>query len=359
LVLTANTANCISRDTVLITVYSLPDLQIVAPSFLCQGDSADATGFGAPNLLWSPSEHFSDADTFQTRFSSSVDTEISLTGTSASGCTSEVFWDMEVAPIPEAEIIASSTSGCDPLVVDFSLADSSEGASYQWSFNSQQVGHSSSNASGEFSAGQHAIGVEVTSPFGCSRISHLPGGLTVYTTEADFSFFPESPSITNPKVTFTGLTQNAEFNFWQIDTLDLATGERYTYEFPSDIGGTYEVCLEVISPEGCVDSICQNVTVADDFFVYIPNAFTPDGDGLNDLFFPQLSRIDIAEYRFWITNRDGRVVFETKDPAVKWNGSENNSDYYGRSDLYQWHLSAKPDFNLEERFYTGKVMLIR
>ncbi|MFT5972370.1 MAG: gliding motility-associated-like protein, partial [Cryomorphaceae bacterium] len=88
-------------------------------------------------------------------------------------------------------------------------------------------------------------------------------------------------------------------------------------------------------------------------------AFTPDGDGLNDLFYPQLSKIDIAEYRFWITNRDGRVIFETNNPEEKWNGSENNSGYYGRSDLYQWHLSAKPDFNVEERFYTGRVTVIR
>jgi gliding motility-associated-like protein len=201
--------------------------------------------------------------------------------------------------------------------------------------------------------------VQVISAAGCRRTAQLPEGVSVYTIEADFSFFPEEPSITSPKVTFTSLTQNAEFNFWKIDTLGLGSGEFFTYEFPSDIGETYEVCLDVISPEGCIDSICQSVKLADDFFVYIPTAFTPDGDGLNDLFYPQLSKIDIAEYRFWITNRDGRVIFETNNPEEKWNGSENNSGYYGRSDLYQWHLLAKPDFNLEERSYNGRVTVIR
>jgi gliding motility-associated-like protein len=187
----------------------------------------------------------------------------------------------------------------------------------------------------------------------------LPEGLTVSTVKADFSFFPEEPSITDPKVTFRSHSQNAELFFWTFDTIASGTGEYYTFTFPDDIGGSYEVCHEVISSEGCVDSLCQIVTVIDDFFVYIPTAFTPDGDGLNDLFYPRLSRIDVAEYRFWITNRNGRVVFDTNDPEEKWNGSENNSGYYGRADLYQWHLSAKPDFNLEERFYTGKVMVIR
>jgi len=359
LILTAIDVNCVNRDTVLITVYSEPELQIIAPGTVCQGDSVEVIGYGAEDLMWSPGQFFSDPDSFQTKLMISADAEISLLGTNEAGCTSEVFWDLEVAPIPDAEIVASTVSGCEPLMVEFSLADTTQGVFYQWSVNSQPVGDSSPSTSRAFTAGQYTISVEVTSAAGCSRVAQLPEGLSVSGTEADFSFFPESPSITNPKVTFTNLTQNAELSFWEIDTLDLGTGESYSYEFPSDFGGTYDVCLEVISPEGCTDSICQSVTLADDFFLYIPNAFTPDGDGLNDLFFPQLSRIDIAEYRFWITNRDGRVVFETNDPNEKWNGSEKNSGYYGRSDLYQWHLSAKPDFNLEERFYTGKVMVIR
>jgi PKD repeat protein len=359
IILTATDINCTNRDTALVTVYSFPELQIFAPGTICQGDSADVIGYGAADLSWSPVQFFSDPDSSQTRLYPPASTEISLMGTNEAGCTSEVFWSIEVAPIPNAEILASTTAGCDPLMVDFALADTSVGSTYQWSFDSQPFGESLPNVSQEFETGQYTIAVEVMSAAGCSRTTQLPGGLSVYTTEADFSFFPEKPSITSPEVGFTSLTQNAEFNFWRIDTLDLGSGEWYTYEFPSDIGGAYEVCLDVISTEGCIDSTCQTVTIADDFFVYIPTAFTPDGDGLNDLFAPQLSRIDIAEYRFWITNRNGRVVFETTNPREKWNGSENNQGYYGRSDLYQWHLSAKPDFNLEERFYNGKVMVIR
>jgi len=359
LILTATDINCTDRDTVFITVFSDPILQIVAPSTMCEDDSVNVLGFGAVDLQWSPAQLFSNPDSSQTKASPSASTEISLTGTNTAGCSSEIFWDIEVAPLPEAEIVASAEAGCAPLMVDFTLADTAAGSNYQWSFNSQSFGTSSPSASWEFSMGQHTIAVEVISAAGCAQTAQLPGGISVFTTEADFSFFPEKPSITNSKVTFRSLTQHAEFNFWQIDTLDSGSGDFFNYEFPSDFGGTYEVCLDVISTEGCVDSLCQTVTVADEFFVYVPNAFTPDGDGLNDLFAPQLSRIDIAEYRFWITNRNGRVVFETNDPIQKWDGSENNGGYYGRSDLYQWHLSAKPDFNLEERFYNGKVMVIR
>lgn len=359
LVLTANTLYCTDHDTVFISVYSHPDLQIIAPSVFCQGDSIDAIGFGAPELQWSPPEYFSHPDSFQTSFSSPANVEIGLTGTNVAGCTSEIFREVEVAPIPEAEILASVQSGCEPLTIDLAVADPTLGATYQWSANSLPFGESASATSRIFSAGEYTVGVKVISADGCSRTAQLSGGISVSTIQADFSFFPEKPSITSPKVSFTSLTQNAEFNFWRIDTIGSGSGDYFTYEFPSDFGGNYEVCLDVISPEGCVDSTCQTVTIADDFFVYIPTAFTPDADGLNDLFAPQLSKIDIAEYRFWITNRNGHVVFDTNNPEEKWDGTERNSGYFGRSDLYQWHLSAKPDFNLDERFYTGNVMVIR
>jgi gliding motility-associated-like protein len=101
------------------------------------------------------------------------------------------------------------------------------------------------------------------------------------------------------------------------------------------------------------------VVVRDDFYLYIPTAFTPDGDGLNDLFGPVLSRIDLAEYRFWITNRNGLVVFETNEPTRKWDGSAPGSGYYEGSGVYFWQLIARPDFNLETKVYQGKVVLVR
>lgn len=359
LIVTATDVNCTDSDTVLITVFPVPEMQIFAPSVICQGDTVEVIGYGADELKWSPAQLFSHPDSFQTSLFTSSSTSISLVGTNEAGCTSATTWNIDVAPLPATEIMATANAGCAPLLVDFALAEPTEGAVYAWSANAQPIGDSQPAISHEFTAGQYEVEVEVTSGAGCRQMAILPEGLTVHTTAADFSYHPEKPSITNPKVTFTGISQNAELYLWQVDSLGWGAGERFSYAFPSEFGGSYLVCLDVISPEGCLDSTCKTIALADDFFLYIPTAFTPDGDGLNDLFYPQLSRIDVAEYRFWVTNRYGRVVFDTNDPTEKWNGSEHNSGFYGRSDFYQWHLSAKPDFNVEERFYMGKVMLLR
>ena len=146
---------------------------------------------------------------------------------------------------------------------------------------------------------------------------------------------------------------------WTFDSLATSNLRNVFYNFPDEIGYTYAVCLEVRSPEGCIDQYCDDVEIKDDFFIYVPNSFTPDGDGLNDLFHPVLSFADVKEYHFWISDVKGRMVFETFDPEQKWNGGIADSDFYGRNSSYIWHLVVKPDFNVETQYFTGHVLMIR
>jgi len=89
---------------------------------------------------------------------------------------------------------------------------------------------------------------------------------------------------------------------------------------------------------------------------FLPNAFTPDGDGLNDLFKPQID--EHLSYEMLIFNRHGEVVFETKDPQKGWNGSFRNAEYYCPSGVYAVRYSVDfGDNNIQEGFVT--VVLIR
>ena len=55
--------------------------------------------------------------------------------------------------------------------------------------------------------------------------------------------------------------------------------------------------------------------------MYVPNVFSPNQDGINDIFKPSFSNIgDISGYQFQIFDRWGSLLFETRDPTVGWNG---------------------------------------
>lgn len=88
---------------------------------------------------------------------------------------------------------------------------------------------------------------------------------------------------------------------------------------------------------------------------YIPTAFTPNGDGINDIFKPSLFG-NITSYHFTIYNRWGQRIFETSELSKGWNGLTNNQD--DRTNTYIWTCL----YQLDEgpiKHEKGTVMLIR
>ena len=114
------------------------------------------------------------------------------------------------------------------------------------------------------------------------------------------------------------------------------------------------VTLFAISPNGCVDERTGIFEPLMD--VYVPSAFTPNGDGINDVF--QAKGHAILAFEMWIYNRWGEVVFYTNDINRPWLGEVNGGDHFGRNDLYTWVVKAVGvRNNAFER--SGTVVLIR
>lgn len=86
--------------------------------------------------------------------------------------------------------------------------------------------------------------------------------------------------------------------------------------------GDYEITLTVTDIFGCSLSVTKKISVFD-YFLVTPNAFTPNGDGVNDYFFPRF--INIASLEFWVLNKWGETVFYTDDlESLGWDGKVNN-----------------------------------
>ena len=114
----------------------------------------------------------------------------------------------------------------------------------------------------------------------------------------------------------------------------------------------HEVWLTVWNPIGCVDS--TSLIVQPPAHVYVPNSFTPDGDGINDMFGP--IGHDLSEYQFRIFDRWGEVIFASSDPGQGWDGKVSGAA--PKQDVYVWQLKTSG-----RRFgpveYMGNVTLIR
>jgi len=136
--------------------------------------------------------------------------------------------------------------------------------------------------------------------------------------------------------------------------------------------GISESQIALISEPGIYEVVAENqcgstgFQVAVDVFdctcpVYVPNAFTPNGDGLNDLFVPEI-KCSPEIFQLSIFNRWGTEVFYTTDPTDYWNGdSKNNEDYFLTEGVYHYVLRYdNPLRPLEDPIEAvGTVTLIR
>ena len=117
---------------------------------------------------------------------------------------------------------------------------------------------------------------------------------------------------------------------------------------------TTEFYAEIVSSYNCTEVDTSTVFVRGN--LYVPNAFSPDGDGLNDLF--KAKGIDITDFKMEIFDRWGDLIFVSNDISVGWNGASKNDDYFSPPDVYPYRIVAKERYG--ELFeLKGFIMLLR
>ena len=132
-----------------------------------------------------------------------------------------------------------------------------------------------------------------------------------------------------------------------------------TYSFPFEPQSGYDVTLLVSNAIGCVDSISYFIPVLESILVHVPNAFSPNGDQVNDAFAPVLSGLSgVQGYEFNIFNRWGELIFQSDIPGESWDGM-NPDGTPVQMDVYVWQLSVKEAGNPKRFNKTGHVTLIR
>ncbi len=110
----------------------------------------------------------------------------------------------------------------------------------------------------------------------------------------------------------------------------------------------------VITPDGCLQTDSVSIFVRGD--VYVPNAFSPNGDGINDIFRAQ--GIDITEFKMEIFNRWGEIVFSCENIEQGWNGGKMGSEYFVPTDVYPYRIVARERYG-DVFELQGHVTLIR
>lgn len=190
-------------------------------------------------------------------------------------------------------------------------------ATYLWYFGDGKTSTLSSVSHKYDSTGTYKVTLVAYNPATCNRVDSVSKTITLYPSPvADFIYSP-SVAETNVPYDFSNKSQNAITFSW-----NFGDGEGSKDINPSHTykrSGNYTVCLVAFNKEGCSDTICKQLTADVKPLADIPTAFSPNGDGNNDVLYVRGYGVQTVNLR--IFNRWGEKVFETNDMNVGWDGT--------------------------------------
>jgi gliding motility-associated-like protein len=370
-------------DSVVLVNPSLPNASFTSTSG-CFGTPATFNGSGSTagtgDVITGYTWNFGDAGSGSNSstivnpthvYSAPCTFNVTLAIVTQKGCIDTAYGTVTVDPIPQPNF-GPPAQGCMPVCV--TLADSStidscgSIAKWTWDFGDGQT------ASGNISSvnhcypqpGSYSVKLTVESNKGCVNDTTRTNLINVYPfPSAEFLVSPTSTEILFPTISFydqsTGSPVRWRWDFG-ITTSDSDTSVLQTpppINYPDT--GTYNICLEIWNQWNCYSNICHPVVIKPIWTFYIPNAFTPNGDGDNDGFIGK--GYNIIEHQMWVFDRWGDLVYttgKTRDPAsgIPWDGKANGGADLAQEDVYVWVVKLVDVFGKKHR-YVGSVTLVR
>lgn len=265
-------------------------------------------------------------------------------------------------PVPPVIIIQpSSFLGCNPADIFFDNLSTPIDDSYDivWYFGDGDSTHNVISPSHIYDEdGVYDVRVEITSPIGCYVDADFPNLIRVEPSPiANFACDPDSAlSNFNNTVQFIDQSIGAEHWNWQLGPNHTSLEQNPLHTFLDT--GKITVRLIVTHPAGCKDSITKELDIRPEVTWYMPNAFTPNGDGTNDDFFGKGFLNGAQNFKMAIWNRWGELVFETTNPDEKWNGEKRNSKGLSPEGVYVYVVTFTGPRG-EANEYKGFATLIR
>jgi gliding motility-associated-like protein len=363
---------CLSTVTKNAIVHPLP-LPAFNTTNVCNGDSTSFDGQSTVpfmDVIQAWNWDFGDGNTSNHQvvnhlYSHPGIYNVKLSNTSSFGCIDSTFNNATVYHLPQVLFSLNDSIGCEPLCVTFQdLSVIPVGATTlsSWDMgdgtpivNASQLYHCYM-ANDSTQANNYDVTLTVTSNNGCISTLTKQNLITVYPKpEANFIVNPSVTTIINPIVQVLDNSIGATTWAWDLGNQTTASVHYPTPHTYSDTGH-YTINLLVTNQYGCMDTTQELVVVEPDFAFYVPNAFTPNDDDVNDSFSGK--GVFIKEYEMLIFDRWGELVYETNDIDKPWDGRVNGGSEMSKSDVYVYKITVT-DLKSNKHKYRGTVTLVQ
>ncbi len=272
-------------------------------------------------------------------------------------CIDSFIDSVRVIGRPNAQISNLPVSLCNPATVAFANGSSGElPMKYFWKFSNGSTSTAFEpiqvfSPAGVYGATLAAITSILCADTSIASVNHVTVNPTPF---AGFSFSPQITTIFDPEITINN-TASPDAISWNYAFGDGATSgfpfEKHIY----DTYGDYTITQYVTNNFGCSSTISQVVKILPEYRFWVPNAFTPDENLLNDHFMP--IAIGVLNYDFEIFDRWGERLFKTNNPKQGWNGFYKGQEC--KQDVYVWRITFKNVVTEKDEVHYGHVTLLK
>jgi len=336
---------CFTSKSVVVNVIDRVTLHAGNDTTICQTDSVrlSTTGDGL-HFMWTPAGSLSDPTAENPLAAPSSNTTYHVVA-SVGKCTAADDISIRVVPYPNANA-GLDTTICFSKSVQL---HASGGSSYLWSpalfLNNPRIPDPVATPPESV-----LYVVAVTDTLGCPKPKYDSVLVTVQKLVADAGPRDTNVVVGQPlQLHGTG----GDFYTWLPAT---GLNNNMIADPVALLSNSQQYVLTVESKAGCLATDTIDVVVYKvDPGLYVPNAFTPNGDGVNDVFRPILIGMKSLTY-FRVYNRLGQLVFSTSQQKVGWDGTFRGSPQ--DADVYVWMVEGI-DYQNRVVFRKGSVTLIR
>ena len=256
----------------------------------------------------------------------------------------------------------------DPAIAEFSYSQSivcafdsvqfksleTENMTYFWDFDD---GNSSTAASPlhHFSeSGSFDVSLTIT-----NKQSGISATKTVKidvfeNNEANFNF-EHTVDQGIPSVSFTPFISRGSSLDWNFGDGSSSSAIECSHRYNKK--GLYFVTLQQVNQNNCISTVTKPIEILNDFNLFAPNSFTPDGDGVNDTFIPESLKLMNVDFTMNIYNKQGKLIFKTKNINQPWNGMNQNTGQKCHQGSYVWVVQLV-NKNGEPEQYNGALLLL-
>jgi gliding motility-associated-like protein len=336
-VLVAGACADTSIAVVLTVVDPIPFITVSPDTLVCPGSIATLSATGSSSYVWSTGASASSINVLV-----SNDETFTVTGTEGN-CSVRNTQQVYVYPPLSTSSYTDSICGGTDVIIATHPYGGNPPYTYAWSTVPAQTTDSITVGLGFYSC-------VVTDACG----SFSPLFITVVPRVGSIpAFYPIPDTIqAGGFVNFVNLSHGAASYEWIFGNGG-TSADSAPYE-PYNVSGSYLVCLVAYNANGCHDTVCEGLYVYTEKII-IPNVFTPNGDGINDVF--HVTMDDMSEYNLKIFNRWGELVFEADSPNIDWTG-RSNSGVLESSGTYYYIIQATDYSNVKHNL-DGYIQLLR